>query len=208
MIKLDFRKASDSICWDSLLKILRHRGFPPKYVAWVKTLLLTGKTAILLNGVPGPWINCKNDLRLGDPLSPYLFIIVADVLQKLIMQACQQNLLQHLLNESIPCPILQYADDTLIYALILIKVSLSAAANLKRILLDFTDATGLQINFAKTTFVPLNIPQEMALHIAQLLNTSVSSFPQTYLGIPLSAHKLPKSDFQPIIDNCDKYLAR
>jgi hypothetical protein len=99
-------------------------------------------------------------------LSPYLFIIVADVLQKLIMQACQQNLLQHLLNESIPCPVLQYADDTLIYTLILIKASLSVAANLKRILLDFTDATGLQINFAKTTFVPLNIPQEMALHIA------------------------------------------
>jgi hypothetical protein len=63
IIKLDFRKAFDSISWTSLLKILRHRGFPDKFCKWIEEILSTGKTAILLNGVPGPWINCKNGLR-------------------------------------------------------------------------------------------------------------------------------------------------
>jgi hypothetical protein len=63
---------------------------------------------------PGPWITCKRGLRQGDPLSPYLFLIVADVLQQLVK--CNSSLVRHPLVDDAPCPILQYADDTLIVA--------------------------------------------------------------------------------------------
>jgi hypothetical protein len=202
-IKLDFAKAFDSINWESLIKILKHRGFPPKFCDWIQTLLNTGKTAILLNGVPGNWINCKQGLQQGDPLSPYLFITVADVLQKLILHACDNDLLAHPLSPHLPCPVLQYADDTLI----ILKASTQAAHNLKKILHDFATATGLSINFDKTTLVPMNIDTALADSIATILGTSISSFPQKYLGLPLSATKLPASAFQPIIDSCDRYLA-
>lgn len=39
------------------------------------------------------------------------------------------------------------------------------------------------------------------------LGTSISSCAQTYLGLPLSLHKLPPIAFQPIIDCCDIYLS-
>ena len=67
--------------------ILHVRGFDERWRRWIRSVLQTGKTAMLLNGVPGRWINCKRGLRQGDPISPYLFMIVADVLQRLIQKA-------------------------------------------------------------------------------------------------------------------------
>jgi hypothetical protein len=64
-----------------------------------------------LNGIPGRWIECRRGLRLGDPLSPYLFLLVADVLQKLIQH---DDVLEHPLVDGAPPVVLQYADDTLV----------------------------------------------------------------------------------------------
>lgn len=116
IIKLDFRKAFDSVSWTSLISVLKHRGCPSRFCDWILDLLSTGKTAVSLNGVPGNWITCRNGLRQGDPLSPYLFIIIADILQQQILKAYHNPTadLQHPMYPELPPTILQYADDTLI----------------------------------------------------------------------------------------------
>lgn len=53
--KLDFRKAFDSVSWRSLDTVLATRGWDG-WRGMVNSLLSTGKTMVLLNGVPGPWI--------------------------------------------------------------------------------------------------------------------------------------------------------
>lgn len=116
-------------------------------------MLTSGKTAVMLNGVPSHWINCRRGLRQGDPISPYLFIIVTGVLQCLIRRASQEGELEHPLVPNLPYPVLQYADDTLI----LIKGNVSSVRLFRSILDDFSLATGLSINFHKSTFIPLNI---------------------------------------------------
>lgn len=68
-------------------------------------------SAIMVNGCRGPWFQCKRGLRQGDPISPYLFILVADVLQVLIKQS---GLIRHPIQQNLSCPVLQYADDTLL----------------------------------------------------------------------------------------------
>lgn len=166
-------------------------------------ILSSGKTGVLLNGVPGRWINCRKGLRQGDPLSPYLFIIVADVLQRLVQRACNQGLLQHPIDAALPCPVLQYADDTLI----LTRGTLQSMTTLKQLLDDFSLATGLTINFHKSTFVPMNVPPALAASMAASLGCTTSSFPQTYLGLPLSPNKLKVSDYQPLISTVDRYLS-
>jgi hypothetical protein len=100
VLKLDFSKAFDSIDWESLRAIMLARGFPAVWCDWMDMILATSKSAILLNGVPGPWIDCKRGLRQGDPLSPYLFLLVADVLQRLIRQ---DPLLCHPIVDGAPC---------------------------------------------------------------------------------------------------------
>jgi len=44
-------------------------------------------------------------------MSPYLFVLVADVLQSLIKF---ENSVRNPLDHTLPCSVLQYADDTLI----------------------------------------------------------------------------------------------
>lgn len=71
-------------------------------------------------------------LRQGDPLSPYLFIIVADVLQRLIHQARLNGTMRHPIDNSLRCPVLQYADDTLIF----LQGEIEAVTALRRVFMD------------------------------------------------------------------------
>ncbi|CAD6270479.1 unnamed protein product [Miscanthus lutarioriparius] len=50
----------------------------------MQQLLASSRSAVMVNGIPGPWKRCRRGLLQGDALSPYLFLLVADVLQRLI----------------------------------------------------------------------------------------------------------------------------
>jgi hypothetical protein len=52
-LKLDFSKAFDLINWDSLGAILRVRGFPEKWCAWMQAIFDTFRSTVVLNGIPG-----------------------------------------------------------------------------------------------------------------------------------------------------------
>ncbi|KAL6639054.1 hypothetical protein ACP70R_022784 [Stipagrostis hirtigluma subsp. patula] len=114
-LKLDFKKAFDSVSWDALDDILEARGFGTSWRSWVRTMLITGRTAISLNGVPGRWIHCKKGVHQGDPLSPYLFLIVADLLYRLVTSSDTTDRLRHPLVDDLPCLVIQYVDDTLFF---------------------------------------------------------------------------------------------
>ncbi|XP_071681464.1 uncharacterized protein [Lolium perenne] len=105
------------------------------------------------------------------------------------MESSEESLL-HPLVDDLPCPVIQYADDTLL----ILRAKRSQVCRLKKILDLFSQATGLHINFHKSTFVPVGgVPDDLATDLASILGCPVSSFPQTYLGLPLSDHKLPAS---------------
>lgn len=55
--------------------------------------------------------------------------------------------------------------------------------------------------------MPIYVPAPEAAQMATILGCSVSNFPQTYLGLPLSQKKLRVSDYQPLICSFDRYLA-
>jgi len=133
-------------------------------------------------------------------MSSYLFLLVADVLQALIKQDASVH---HPLDHSATCSVLQYADDTLL----LLRGEVEDVQHLKRLLDQFSAATGLLINYHKSTAVPLHMDARALPLCIATLGCRQEGFPQTYLGLPLSCEKLKLTAFDPYICKTDRYLA-
>ena len=104
--------------------------------------------AVKINEEVGHFFQTKKGLRQGDPLSPMLFNIVADMLAVLINRAKADGqitgIVPHLIDGGLS--ILQYADDTVLF----MEHDLEKARNLKLLLYAFEQLSGLKINFHKS----------------------------------------------------------
>lgn len=94
--KLDISKAFDTLAWTFLLDVMRAFGFSENWRRWITTLLATATSRILLNGRPGRTIHHRRGVRQGDSLSPLLFILAIEVLDRLISRAKDDGLLRHI----------------------------------------------------------------------------------------------------------------
>lgn len=83
-IKLDMEKAYDRLDWNFIKHTLINIGFPMSFTKIIMNCLTTVSLSILINGYPIEYFQPSRGIRQGDPLSPYLFILYANVFSELI----------------------------------------------------------------------------------------------------------------------------
>jgi len=103
--------------------VLKYKGFFDKWVNWVRNILCSGDSSVLLNGIPGKPLTCRRGVRQGDPLSPLLFVLVADLLQSIVNKAWNIGVLKHPISDAFGgyFPIVQYADVHCLSSLLMVE---------------------------------------------------------------------------------------
>jgi hypothetical protein len=196
LFKLDISKAFDSISWAFLIEVMNKMGFGTIWCDMISGLLATSSTQILLNGVPGGFIVHQRGLRQGDPLSPMLFILVMDILSRLIEKSSDEGHLQPLSTRQLRHRISLYVDDAVVF----LHPEAADNALTTALLKLFGKASRLHTNIHKSSVVPIMYDAKIIDAAKELLSCEFVEFPCRYLGLPLSIKKLTRSQIQGIID--------
>jgi len=109
LLFLEFEKAFDTLEWSFIQKTLISFGFGPSIVQWFKTFYNKTESCIMNNGWASNFFSVQRGVRQGCPLSPYLFILSAEILA----QAIRKNSgIRGLLVKDAEIKLSHYADDT------------------------------------------------------------------------------------------------
>ena len=142
MVFIDFQKAFDSVEWKFLFKCLEVFNFGPDFLRWVKVFYKNIQSCIMNNGMTSNYFTLERGVRQGDPLSPYLFIVVVETLAIAIRQ---NPAIKGIFIGKEETKLLQYADDTTA-----VLADTNSAKTLFKLLDLFKNISGLKINCSKT----------------------------------------------------------
>lgn len=147
----------------------------------------------------------ERGLRQGDPLSPFLFLLVAEALQVLVLEACNKGVYKgiSLANDGANVSLLQYADDALFFG----EWSVSNVINLVHILGCFQDVSGLKVNLSKSRLYGIGInPLEVA-NVASIIRCTHDKLPFVYLGLPIGKRMSSMEAWSPVFERLIKRLS-
>jgi hypothetical protein len=204
LCKLDIEKAYDHVNWDFLLYLLRRCGFGEKWCSWIAHCISSVRFSVLVNGNPSGFFSSSRGLRQGDPLSPFLFVIVMEALSRMLSATVNGGFLSGFSVGSrhsgvVNISHLLFADDTLVFC----GAKPDHLCYLRALFLCFEAVSGLKINLAKSELVLVGNVENVD-GLAGILGCRVSSLPLKYLGLPLGASYKAKSIWDGVIEKIER----
>ena len=178
LLSVDFEKAFDSVNWNFLGKCLEAFNFGPRFRSYVRTLYQDISATVLNNGHTSKWFSLERGVRQGCPLSPYLFILLAETLSCKIRE---NEAIKGIIISNCEIKITQMADDTTCF--VKDKISLK---NLIDVFKEFEICSGLKINLDKTKAKTLG-PEPEPCH--KLFGLDWVNDPICTLGVTLSGNE-------------------
>ncbi|KAL2224814.1 UNVERIFIED_CONTAM: Retrovirus-related Pol polyprotein from type-1 retrotransposable element R2 [Sesamum indicum] len=204
-LKVDIRKAYDTVDWDFLIEVLEMFGFPITFVKWIEECVTTPSFSVGLNGKPHGFVRGARGLRQGVPLSPYLFVLVMEVLHLGFLQLIDQEELfsYHWKCEAARIFQLGFADDVILFSCADMESLRIFKAGLDR----FAEWSGLRLNVQKSHLIISRSAQTLREEMLALLGFQEGVLPMRYLGIPLISSRLTIVDCRPLLQKIDKRIA-
>lgn len=189
-------KAYDNVKWDFLFDVLRAMAFPTRLINWIKAWVTSASFSICINGSLHGYFQGAKGLRQGDPMSPYLFVIVMEVLARILNEksldhqfkfhwTCGKNKIVNL------C----FADDLMIFC----KGHVQSVELIKQGLIEFQVLSGLTPNPNKSHIFFFGCDHHLRRSILEVTQFQEGKLPIRYLGVPLITTKLKAVDCTSLI---------
>ncbi|XP_071920627.1 uncharacterized protein [Coffea arabica] len=182
MLKLDMEKAYDRVEWSFLLFMLRKFGFEEQVVDIIFRLVSNNWFSVLVNGEAAGFFKSSRGLRQGDPVSPALFVLIAEFLGRGVHHLLANQPGRLFVSSGTPVPYLTFADDMLIFT----RCSEECLSAIKEFLTAYQEASGQRVNCSKSSFfLPSGATSQQEEVVHSILGFHRQSFPFTYLGAPI-----------------------
>jgi len=183
-LKLDMSKAYDRVEWTFVQQALTPMGYLMKMAELILRCISTVSYQILINGQPSTSFKPARGLRQGDPLSPYLFILCADVHSGLLHKAASNREI-HDIKVARSAPQLShlfFADDNLLFS----RATPHEAYKILNILAVYQQASGQMVNLDKSeASFSQNVQTEEKNMICNMMGAKAVEAQSRYLGFPI-----------------------
>ena len=181
LLSIDFEKAFDTVSWKFINKTLDYFNLGVSIRKWINIFQTGAESCILQNGFMSELFYLKRGCRQGDPISPYIFILCAEVLGQMIRN--NESIRGIIINNK-EYKISQYADDTQL----LLDGSEESLRQTLRILERYYKMSGLKINVDKTKAIWIGTKQFSDENLCSDYNLDWSKGPFKVLGVTFSSN--------------------
>ncbi|KAJ0864233.1 putative RNA-directed DNA polymerase [Helianthus annuus] len=200
-LKIDIQKAYDTVSWSFLEEILIRFGFHQKMISWIMACVTTVSYSVSINGELHGYFRGKRGLRQGDPMSPYLFTLVMEVLSLMLQKMALNNAFRFHLHCSKQKIInVSFADDLFVF----VHGDMGSVQLIRSVLGKFTSFSGLVPSLPKSTIFFCNVPCDVKVNILSLLPFREGTLPVRYLGVPLISTKLSFRDCRILVERMER----
>lgn len=166
--------------------------FSQSFIRLIMDCLTTTQYSVVLNRDVLPSFSPKKRLRQGDPISPYLFVLVTEVFSALILNAKRSGALAGVSvanNAPNVTHLFFFAADSLFFG----RVNVVEVEALRDIIARYGAATGQCINIDKSNmFFSANTKQEDKVQFTQILRKYM-----TWIGTWACRHTLEEAELWP-----------
>ena len=200
LLLIDFEKAFDTVSHSFIFKILKRHGFGTSIQKWIRLFYNNAESSLLINGNMSDRFFVNRGCRQGDPLSPYLFLLCAEVLATM---ARNNHDMKGIVIDNKEFKISQFADDTTF----ILDGSERSLVETLNVLDQFAVMSGLRINSNKTNVVWIGSKRkELPLSTCSHLNWVRNRFSMLGVDFSLDLHEMPALNYSSIVEDIRKSM--